>query len=190
MRTPLLNPSATEISYHVATTAAEFEAIHRLNYRAFVEEIPQHPPNAERRLVDRFHSQNVYVIAKAGAEIIGMVCLRGERPYSMDTKLENLDSLLPPAAHICELRLLYVVPEARRSNVFYGLACALFTEAISHRYDLAIVSATLRESRLYRHLGFVAFGPEVGSADARYQPMWLDLEALTDAVPHLVRPIG
>jgi GNAT superfamily N-acetyltransferase len=183
-----LNPSNPEISYVVATSTAEFEAIHRLNYRAFVEEIPQHPPNPERLLIDRFHSQNVYVIAKSGDAIIGMVCLRGERPFSMDAKLADLDSLLPRASRICELRLLYVVPEARRSNIFYGLARALFATAISHHYDLAIVSATLRETRLYRHLGFVAFGHEVGSADARYQPMWLDLESLTQAVPHLVQP--
>jgi Acetyltransferase (GNAT) domain len=185
-KTDQLNATTVDITYGVASSADEFEAIHRLNYRAFVEEIPQHPPNAERRLVDRFHSQNVYVIAKAAGEIVGMVCLRGERPFSLDAKLERLDALLPPAQRICELRLLYVTPHVRRSSVFYGLSRALFTEAISRQFDLAIVSATLREMRLYRHLGFTAFGPEVGPPEARYQPMWLDLEQLTNAVPHLV----
>jgi GNAT superfamily N-acetyltransferase len=178
--------SIAEISYGVANTATDFEAVHRLNYRAFVEEIPQHPPNAERRLVDRFHAENTYVIAKSDADIIGMVCLRGKRPFSLDAKLENIDALLPGARRICELRLLYVTPSARRTSVFYGLARALFTEAIAHDYDLAIVSATLRESRLYRHLGFTTFGTEVGAATARYQPMWLNLERITHAVPHLV----
>jgi hypothetical protein len=35
--------------FKVADGDAEFEAIHRLNYRSFVEEIPQHAPNAQRR---------------------------------------------------------------------------------------------------------------------------------------------
>jgi GNAT superfamily N-acetyltransferase len=172
----------------------DFESIHRLNYRAFVEEIPQHPPNAERRLVDRFHTQNVYVVAREktpGSDqdtLIGMVGLRGDRPFSLDTKLANLDALLPAVARVCELRLLYVVPEARRSAVFYGLSRALFAAAIARRFELAIVSATLREARLYRHLGFTAFGPEVGTDAARYQPMWLNLAHLTAAVPHLVSP--
>jgi hypothetical protein len=37
--------------YKIATAAAEFEAIHHLNYRTFAEEIPQHPPHPRRRLV-------------------------------------------------------------------------------------------------------------------------------------------
>jgi Acetyltransferase (GNAT) domain len=178
------------IEYGLAVDT-DTESIHQLNYRAFVEEIPQHPPNAERRLVDRFHRQNVYVVARDNAAyrdkkaLIGMVCLRGDRPFSLDAKLNDLDALLPHAARICELRLLYLVPEARRSAVFYGLCRALFTEAIARQFDLAIVSATLRETRLYQHLGFTAFGPEVGSDAARYQPMWLNLERLTAAVPHL-----
>lgn len=179
-----------DVSYGLATDPADFEAVHCLNYRAFVEEIPQHPPNAERRLVDRFHAQNTYVIAKRSDEVIGMVCLRDERPFSLDAKLPDLDRWLPSARRICELRLLYVVPEMRRSAVFYGLAQALFAEAIARNFDLAIVSATLREMRLYRHLGFVAFGPEVGSAEARYQPMWLDFDGLSGAVPHLVNRVS
>ena len=31
--------------YRIAREPWEFEQIHRLNYRTFVEEIPQHPPN-------------------------------------------------------------------------------------------------------------------------------------------------
>ena len=38
----------------LAETPAEREQVHRLNYETFVEEIPQHAPNPERRLVDRF----------------------------------------------------------------------------------------------------------------------------------------
>jgi hypothetical protein len=180
------------IEYRRAQTSDEFDAIHRLNYRAFVEEIPQHPPNPARQLVDRFHNENIYVIAKHAGDVIGMVSLRGARPFSLDEKLADvgtLESMLPPAQRICELRLLYVMPGARRSRVFYDLSRALFSEATAREFDLAIVSATLREARLYKHLGFVPFGPEVGHAQARYQPMWLDLERLTSAVPNLVAAI-
>ncbi len=46
------------LNFKVAATPDEFEAIHALNYRTFVEEIPQHSPNGERRLVDKFHAEN------------------------------------------------------------------------------------------------------------------------------------
>jgi hypothetical protein len=40
----------TKLRFRIADSEEEFEAIHRLNYRTFVEEIPQHPANPERRI--------------------------------------------------------------------------------------------------------------------------------------------
>ena len=40
----------TKLRFRIADSPDEFEAIHRLNYRTFVEEIPQHPANPERRI--------------------------------------------------------------------------------------------------------------------------------------------
>ena len=61
--------------YKIATEPFEFELIHRLNYRTFVEEIPQHSANREKRLVDRFHKENTYIICMSGEELLGMVKL-------------------------------------------------------------------------------------------------------------------
>jgi hypothetical protein len=47
----------------IADQADEFEKIFRLNYQTFAEEIPQHARNPERRLVDKFHCENRYLIA-------------------------------------------------------------------------------------------------------------------------------
>lgn len=44
--------------FRTAATEAEREQVHLLNHEIFVEEIPQHQPNPERRLVDRFHGEN------------------------------------------------------------------------------------------------------------------------------------
>src|SRR5216110_563252 len=82
----------------------EFEQIHRLNYKTFVEEIPQHLPSANQRLVDKFHAENTYLICLSGRRLAGMLAARGNRPFSLDQKLENLDSYLPPGRKICEIR--------------------------------------------------------------------------------------
>ena len=58
--------------YKIASTAAEFEAIHDLNYRTFVEEIPQHQANPSGVLVDRFDRDNTYVIAVDNRQVLGM----------------------------------------------------------------------------------------------------------------------
>ena len=165
------------LTFKVANTDAEFEQIHALNYRTFVEEIPQHEPNAEHRLVDKFHEQNAYLVAKRGERVIGMVAVRGQRPFSLDQKLQDLDSYLPPGHSICEVRLLAVLPGERRGRVFWALLQYLHEFVVSRGYDLAVSSCTIRQLKLYRHMGFVPFGPLVGTAEAPFQPMYITVEA-------------
>ena len=155
----------------------EFEQIHQLNYRTFVEEIPQHPPNTDRRLIDKFHDENTYVVCLAQERVVGMLSVRARRPFSLDAKLENLDSHLPPRRSVCECRLLAVDPAHRNGTVFLGLLKRMVEHSFAEGYDLAVISGTVRQLKLYRHLGFVPFGPRVGSAGAQYQPMYLTKEA-------------
>ena len=55
-----------ELRVKIADTGDEFDRIARLNYATFVEEIPQHQSNPDRALVDKFHQENTYFIAKEG----------------------------------------------------------------------------------------------------------------------------
>jgi len=165
-----------ELVYKIASEPREFELIHALNYRTFVEEIPQHHANAGRRLVDRFHSENTYIVCLADQELAGMVALRGTRPFSLDAKLSDLQSYLPQNARPCEVRLLAVEPRYRNTGVLAGLVRRLARIARLRHYDLALISGTTRQLKLYRHFGFVPFGPRVGTAGAEYQPMMLTLE--------------
>ena len=164
------------LRFKIASGEPEFEQIFRLNYKTFVEEIPQHPPNPEKRLVDRFHHENAYLIALDGDQLIGMMAVRDKRPFSLDEKLGNIDRYLPPGRRICEVRLLAVLPSHRNGMVFQGLLKLLLDHGLSQHYNLAVISGTVRQQKLYKHLGFVPFGPLVGSKEAQYQPMYLTLE--------------
>lgn len=164
------------LAFRVASEAWEFEQIHRLNYATFVEEIPQHHADAGRLLVDKFHEQNTYMTCWRGARLVGMIAVRGERPFSLDSKLQNLDSYLPSERSCCELRLLAVEPSYRRGRVFRGLGMLVIAYCKRQGYDLALISGTTRQEKLYRHLGFVPFGPLVGTPEALFQPMYLTLE--------------
>jgi aspartate aminotransferase-like enzyme len=173
------------LRFKLADEPAEFEAIHRLNYRTFVEEIPQHPPNEARRLVDRFHAENTYAICLDGETVVGMIAGRCERPFSLDEKLDELDRRLPPHRKVVEVRLLAVGSEYRKQAVFARLAGLLAIHFRAQGCDLAIISGTLRELRLYGHLGFRPFGPQVGVAPACYQPMFLTLDQYAVRAAHL-----
>ena len=164
--------------YHfkIATEEEEFEAIHRLNYRTFVEEIPQHAPAAVPRLVDKFHAQNTYIVCRHENRLVGMVAFRGQRPFSLDEKLPHLDARLPIGRRPCELRLLAVEPTHRHGVVLRGLIGFVANHARAQGHDLAVISGTTRQLKLYRHLGFEPFGPLVGGPNAQFQPMLLTLE--------------
>jgi aspartate aminotransferase-like enzyme/GNAT superfamily N-acetyltransferase len=173
------------LRFKLADHPAEFESIHRLNYRTFVEEIPQHPPNEARRLVDRFHAENTYAICLDGDELVGMIAGRCARPFSLDQKVPDLDRLLPPHRKVVEVRLLAVDRRHRKQSVFARMAGVLANHFRAQGCDLAIISGTVRELPLYRHLGFRPFGPLVGDARARYQPMFLTLENYAARAAHL-----
>ena len=171
--------------YKVAETADEFRQIHELNYRTFVDEVGQHPPNRKRRRIDRFHDENTYYICLADGRLIGMVCTRDRRPFSLDQKIENLDELLPAHQRPVEIRLLAVEKEARSPQVFLGLMRMMAEACAAADYDLALVSALKKQSKLYQHLGFRSFGPDVGKPPVLFQPMYMNREsfaALADRV--------
>src|SRR2546423_5733192 len=99
--------------FKTATEDRELEQIHRLNYKTFVEEIPQHKAAPTHRLVDKFHAENTYLICLSGKHLVGMLAARGNRPFSLDQKLEQLDSYLPAGRRGCEIRLLAVEEKIR-----------------------------------------------------------------------------
>jgi aspartate aminotransferase-like enzyme len=174
--------------YKIATDRREFELIHQLNYRTFVEEIPQHASNPEGRLADRFHDENTYVISLSGRELVGMIALRDRRPFSLDLKLDDLDAYLPQRyKNPLEIRLLAVDPRYRNTTVLLDLMLRCVDLAKSRAYDIGLISGTTRQLKLYEHLGFRPFGPLVGTSDAMFQPMYLTWEALEKRVGDLLR---
>src|SRR6266850_3736833 len=161
------------LKFKIAGEDWVFEAIHRLNYKTFVEEL---------------HAENTYAICLHGERLVGMVTGRGSRPFSLDHKVANLDSHLPPGHKVLEVRLLSVEKEFRNGFVFSKLVGLLAQHFKDLGHDMAIISGTTRQQRLYKHLGFVPFGPIVGSGDAQFQPMYLTLEKFLQMAKALSPP--
>lgn len=187
---PDRNPVSASYRFKTATEPWEFEALARLNHATFAGEIPQHEPRPDGRLVDRFHEENHYLIALDGQDLVGMVALRDRRPFSLDQKLPDLDRHLPPHRSLCEVRLLAVRPEHRHTRVFRGLLEATVRTCRRRGHDLAVISGTVRQLKLYAHLGFEPFGPRVGTPEAEYQPMFLRAEAFAARHRDLWEPLN
>ncbi len=163
------------IEFKIATEDWEYEQIHKLNYQTFVREIPQHEENITEKLVDKFHDYNTYVICLRRSKVVGMLAICDQRPFSLESKVQKLFEHLPQHQSACEIRLLSVHKEFRNSLVFSGLIKLSMQICLERDYDLSIISATTRQLRLYKHLGFIAFGKVVGKEGALYQPMYIDI---------------
>src|SRR6266481_4738868 len=101
-------------TFKQAETAAEFEQIHALNYSTFVREIPQHADPGDGRLVDKFHSKNLYFVALRGARIVGMISAHDQPPFSVATRLPDPGVLVAADVRPLEIRLLAIEPRERR----------------------------------------------------------------------------
>lgn len=175
----------SDLLFKIATEPDDLRQLHALNYRTFVEEIPQHSPNPEHSLADRFGGENTYFVCKDGDEVVGMIAVRCNRPFSLDGKLPNLASYLPPHRSACEIRLLAVEPKYRKGRILPGLVGMIYQFFSARGHDLALISGTTRQIKLYEHMGFVAFGPLVGTPGALYQPMYQFVERFRQRVGEL-----
>lgn len=89
----ICSAQVSEPEFCLATTEKDFAQIRALNYQTFVEEIPQHEKNETGLLRDRFEDESLYVICRQRNEVVGMLALRAHRPFSLDSKLNDLDRL-------------------------------------------------------------------------------------------------
>ncbi|QDZ77473.1 GNAT family N-acyltransferase, partial [Bacillus cereus] len=162
------------LTYKIANQDWEFQQIHQLNYKTFVEEIPQHTQTPEQIRIDSFHAENTYLICLNGKQLIGMVAVRNQRPFSLNHKIPQLDMYLPAnSQHIYEIRLLAMEQKYRNGRAFLGLIRFLHRFLLFNGYDLALISGTTRELPLYQQMGFQHFYTEVGTTGAIFQPMYV-----------------
>lgn len=171
-----------------AATPRDLEQVHQLNYSTFVEEIPQHAPNPERRLVDRLLDHSTTYVGVEAGEVVAMVAVSGERPFSIDRKLGNVDALVPAFESPCEIRLLAIRPDKRGGRLFAGLARCLYDHCCERGHDIGFISAAASQARLYRHIGFTPFGPRIGTDAAPYQGMYLTWESISDIIHQVAGP--
>ncbi len=136
---------ASSHTFKIATEPWEFEQINRLNYETFVEEIPQHQRNPQGVLVDKFHKENTYIVCVEDHEVLGMLAVRSNRPFSLDQKLADLDSHLPPYRSLCEVRLLTTRKNKLHSRVVHGLLKETLQYCVDKGHDVAIISGILEQ---------------------------------------------
>ncbi len=149
----------------------EFEQIHRLNYRTFVEEVPQYAPSGSGRLVDKFHHKSIYFVALRGGVLAGMVSVHGEPPFSVATRLSDPSILVRAGCRPMKVRLLAVEPRERSGNVLIGLLWMCLEHAREDGYTDVFISGVVDRVEMYRRIGFEPLGPSVPCGSTSFVPM-------------------
>jgi len=178
------------LTFKIASEQSEFDQIHKLNYQTFVKEIEQYEDSESEILIDKFHKENTYIVCLKANKLVGMVAVRDKRPFSLDFKLKNLDSYLPAIDSICEIRLLAVKKESRNGVILRGLIQCAAEYCLSKKYNYAIISGIISQQKLYSRIGFIPFGPLVGTQKALFQPMYLTVESFEKSYKTLFKNSG
>jgi aspartate aminotransferase-like enzyme len=175
---PMPQLAADDLLIKIADTDDEIEQVHRLNYETFVQEVGQHPPNADGRLVDVHHARNIYFVAKKGPLVVGMICLTpfDGVSFSIEKRLKDPRVIDQYRAEAIEIRLLAVRKDTRATVVFARLAHALADYAIGKGFRYGLISGITTREGLYRRFGFQALGEPVPTGAAWFVPMVVGLE--------------
>ena len=131
------------LKFKIATEPWEFDQINKRNYETFVEEVGQHEPNSDRKLVDKFHNENDYIICVNNHDLLGMLAVRSNRPFSLDGKLDDIDSYLPVHRSLCEVRLLV----AKKAHRYTRLLGGLVEETVKYCLSRGEFSADVPDSQ-------------------------------------------
>src|SRR5262245_51571652 len=175
-------PRLGRFRFKVADTDDELEQVHRLNYRTFVREIPQHADNGTGRLVDKFHDWSTYFLALDGKRLVGMLSVHDRAPFSVEARMADPSVIHQPGMRPLEVRLLAIEPAERHGPVLVGLTYAMNCHARQRSYTHFLISAVMGQIPLYGHLGFQALGPASGKLGAQFVPMISTLEQVTAAM--------
>ncbi|MFF7892260.1 aminotransferase class I/II-fold pyridoxal phosphate-dependent enzyme [Streptomyces sp. NPDC007907] len=164
-----------------SATPGDMPWIHELRHRVYAEELGQHAPNAQGRLVDGLDGDNVYLVAARGAERVGFVSVTPPwvGRYGLDKYLTRAELPLLDEADVFEVRLLTVEPHAR-SGAAGGLLMYAALRWIASRGGRRVVAMGRADLiGMYRAAGLRPVGRTVRSGAVAFDVLTADVAELS-----------
>jgi len=168
--------------YRSAQSEDDYDKLRRLNHAAFAEELGQHEPQPDGRLVDRFEGKSRFLLALDGERLAAMVCWSMQRPFSVESRLPDPDILDALPQPLCEVRLLAIDRGYRHTAVFASLLAHLLEEVREAGAATLLISGVEERVPMYERLGFRALGPAVPQGASRFVPMALRLDQMPERI--------
>ncbi|MFL5463475.1 MAG: aminotransferase class I/II-fold pyridoxal phosphate-dependent enzyme [Gemmatimonadaceae bacterium] len=148
--------------------------IYELRHEVYATELGQHRENESESLNDALDGVNVYLVAKAGAEIVGFVSVTPmtEAGFSIDKYFARNEVPLVFDRGLYEVRLLTVTPAWRASRVVTLLMYGAWRYVASRggRDIVCIGRAELVD--MYKRVGFKSLGRRARAGNVIYELMF------------------
>lgn len=129
-------------------------------------------------LVDRFHEKNVYWVGVRDVQVLGMVAVNDQPPFSIEGRLPDRTALNALGDRLLEVRLLALDGASRHRLVLAGILWEILSYARGRNYSHLIISGIGEKIAMYERMGFRAIGPSVPGGAARFVPMALPLSEI------------
>jgi len=168
------------LRFDVARGEQERDAVLRMRFECVVAEgwsrSEDHPTGRER---DAYDEQATFVVCRDGERLAGSMRVVAPSPDRLLPSEQEFGVRARPAGGVVEVGRLIVAPgvRSRQSHrILAGLAARGWLEAVAHRYDRAISTATPELIELYRGLGLrvTVLGPARDHWGARRAPIMIE----------------
>jgi aspartate aminotransferase-like enzyme/GNAT superfamily N-acetyltransferase len=177
---PLAPFKIGKLHFRQAVHASEFGQIHRLHFRTFTQELGQYSGDGSGSHVDKFHHKNIYFICQTEGQLVGMVSVHHQAPFSFVSRLPEGTQLADLSNKPLEVRLLAVDPDWRHQRVAGGLMLAIYRWAATNDFPDLFISALEEQIPLYQRIGFRPLGDPVSQGQVHFTPMMLRLKDAPD----------
>lgn len=153
-------------------TNEEFDAMWRLNHRTFSDELGQHAVHADGILIDKFHEKNIYRVAKAGAQIVGMVAAHTQAPFSVVSHFGSVMEREIVPGKTGEIRLLALEKNLRgKTDVALRLCSEILDELMLKGIEKIVITGIESQKSFYEKIGLRSVGESVRDGNAIFYPM-------------------
>lgn len=157
-------------------TERDWDAIARLNHDTFAMELGQYEASKNGRKTDRLHATNLYVVAYAADELVGMLAMTLPNTATVSTfkRLATItEDLRDNLYKTVEIRLLAIKPEHRGQGLYNHLILFVLQYCDQHNIERIIISGIANKVPLYEYMGFKTISEPVAEGKAVYYPMLL-----------------
>lgn len=173
---------------HLRLAGPEDEAaVAELNYRTFVQELGQYTDDGSGLREDKFHGKNHYMLCEREGELVGMVAVHDQPPFSVSARLPDGQTVESLSKRPLEVRLLSVRPDLRRGPLAMALMYAVLRFSRENDYEELWISGVTGQLRLYKRLGFETLGPSVPQGRAAFAPMRMRISEIPESKMRLLR---